>query len=318
MNHGIFSERHHSFQVKKPRLIAVDVDGTLLHSDGQISPRNLSALRLAEQNGVEVVIATGRRHSFAMRVLRSANLNPASALISSNGTVIRTVGADLIHRHQMPISTALWLCKHVAEFRRTLVMTFDKVGADGDDSHGALVCEDVEDLHASIGRWMQSNAPYIAHVAKLEDALLGTPEQDPPIQMMLCGTASRMAEAEARLLQHPLVAGVGMNTRPDTEITLHRTIYPDRDLSIVDILPAGCSKASALRQLAELRGISMAEVTAIGDNWNDVPMLEAAGQAVLMSNAPAELHQLAAEHGWRIAPSNDEDGVAFVLESVFS
>jgi len=301
-------------EMLSPRLIAVDMDGTLLHSDGHLTPRTLAALRLAHDAGTEVVVATGRRHSFAMRALREHNLPASNALISSNGTVIRTVGSELIFRTHMPLATALWLCDHAAEFRNTLVLTFDTIGLDGDDSRGALVCEHLDDLHASIGRWMDSNAPYISQVSRFEDALAG----DPPIQMMLCGTLDRMAEAEAVLLQHPKVSGVGATAHRDAEITLHRTSYPDRDLSIVDILPAGCSKASALHHLAELRGLTMRDVLAIGDNWNDLPMLEAAGQAVLMANAPEELLEIAAHRGWTIAPSNDEDGVAQVLEAAFA
>ena len=57
---------------------------------------------------------------------------------------------------------------------------------------------------------------------------------------------------------------------------------------------------------------------AIGDNWNDLPMLEAAGQAVLMANAPVELHALARQHGWHIGPTNDEDGVAQAIEAVLA
>ena len=290
------------------------MDGTLLHSDGHITPRTLAALGLAHSAGVEVVIATGRRHSFAMRVLREHGLPANHAVISSNGTVIRTVGSELLFRTHMPVATARWLCSHADDFRSTLVLTFDTVGPDGHDVRGALVCEQLDDLHASIGRWMQSNAPYIAQVTRLEDALVDDPEQAPPIQMMLCGTMERMAEAEAVLLEHPKVTGVGATAGLGAEITLHRTAYPDRDLSIVDILPAGCSKASALQHLVELRGLTMDDVLAIGDNWNDLPMLDAAGQAVLMANAPEELLQMAAERGWTIAPSNDEDGVAQILE----
>jgi hydroxymethylpyrimidine pyrophosphatase-like HAD family hydrolase len=297
-----------------PRLIAVDMDGTLLHSHGHITPRNIAALRLAESAGVEVVVATGRRHSYAMRVLRELNLPQTNALISSNGTVIRTIGAKLIHRTNMPLPTARWLCEHVSDFRNTLVLTFDTIGPSGDDTRGALVCEYLDDLHASIGRWMDSNAPYIAHVPRLEDALLA----DPPIQVMLCGSIARMAEAEARLLENPRITPVGAASRPNAEITLHRTQYSDRDLSIVDILPAGCSKASALAHLAHLRGFTMDDVLAIGDNWNDVPMLEAAGSAILMANAPADLCQLARERHWTIAPANDDDGVAIAIEEALA
>ena len=297
------------------KLIALDMDGTLLGSNGRVSERNAAALRAAEAAGIEVVIATGRRHCYAMHILRDLKLHHANALVSSNGTVIRTIGSELVHRSHMPLSTARWLCKHVADFRNTLVLTFDNVGSDGEDTRGALVVENPAELHGSIGRWMLVNEPYIAHVGSLEEALDG----DPPIQMMLCGPVARMREAEALLLQHPRVTPVGSEaTIPDAEVALHRTEYPERDLCILDILPAGCSKASALLHLAELRGISMQEVLAIGDNWNDVPMLEAAGQAVLMSNAPEDLKQIAHARGWALGLSNDEDGVAVAIEAVLA
>jgi hydroxymethylpyrimidine pyrophosphatase-like HAD family hydrolase len=297
-----------------PRLIAIDMDGTLLNSDGGISPRNRAALRLAEDAGTEVVIATGRRHSYAMRVLRGLDLAPHSALVSSNGTVIRTIGGELLHRAHLSKETALWLCEHVREFRNAMVITFDRLAPNGDDTRGALVCEQIDDLHDSIGRWMQSNEPYIQRVDRLEDAL----EADDPIQMMIAGSMARMAEAEARLLQHPRITAVGDEDRPGAEITLHRTSYPDRDLSIVDILPAGCSKASALEHLLQLRGLSAADVLAIGDNWNDVPMLRLAGRAALMANAADDLLRMAEASGWEIVPSNDEDGVAVAIEAALA
>ena len=249
-----------------------------------------------------------------MRVLRELGLRPDSAVVSSNGTVIRTIDARLLHRTYLSMHTARWLCEHLAEFRNTLVMTFDKVGPSGEDGRGSLVCEHMDDLHASIGRWMASNEPYIQRVDRLEDAL----HADPPIQMMLCGSVARMTEAEDRLLEHPLVTPVGAADRTDARITLHRTIYPEKDLSLVDILPAGTSKASALEHLAALRGVSTEDILAIGDNWNDVPMLRLAGQAVLMSNAPEDLKVVAKVAGWPIAASNDEDGVAIAIENALS
>jgi len=296
------------------KLIAIDMDGTLLGSDGGVSPRNAAALRLAEEAGLEIVIATGRRHCYAMHILRGLDLDPSNALVSSNGTVIRSIGSELVHRTHMPLSTARWLCEHVSDFRSTLVLTFDTVGPDGEDSRGALVVEDTADLHASISRWMAANEPYIAEIKPLSRALEG----DSPIQMMLCGPVARMREAEGRLLENPLVTPVGVEAAPGAEITLHRTEYPERDLCILDILPAGCSKASALTHLADQRGISMQEVLAIGDNWNDVPMLEAAGQAVVMSNAPEDVQTLALARGWTIGLSNDKDGVAVAIETLLA
>src|ERR1039457_6598195 len=105
------------------QLIAIDMDGTLLGDDGHVSPRNLAALLAAQAAGIEIVVATGRRHSYALNVLRPLGLDPFSALISSNGTVTRTLGShspgsepvpsQLIARSCLPRATALWLCSHV-------------------------------------------------------------------------------------------------------------------------------------------------------------------------------------------------------------
>lgn len=294
------------------------MDGTLLGSEGKVSARNLAALDLARAGGAEIVIATGRRHCYAMQVLRGLGLQEDNLLISSNGTVIRTIGAKLLARRHIANSTARWLCEHAGEFRSTLLFTFDTVRPDGEDTRGALVCEGLEELHNSIGRWMKANEAYIEHVPSLADLFSsGAAEDRAPIQAMLCGRIDRMRAAEAHLLTHPAVSAVGAEAHAGAEITLHRTEYPARDLSIVDILPAGCSKASALLNLMESRGLGAADILAIGDNWNDLPMLRLAGHAVLMGNAPPELKTLARESGWALAPTHDEDGVAVALECIF-
>ncbi len=290
-------------------MIAVDLDGTLLGLDGRVSPRNLAALHAAERAGILIVIATGRRHCYALHALQSLGLRPDGVLVSSNGAVVRSLDSALIERTWMPTGTARWLCGYLAEFRNALVITFDKVGPDGEDTRGALVVEELEDLHSSIGAWMRSNEPYMEHVRPIEDALMG----DPPIQMMLCGTVQRMRRAEALLLKGEGVMAVG-DVRPGGRIALNRTEYPARDLSLLDILPAGCSKGGALLRLGATRGVEAAEIMAIGDNWNDLSMLEIAGFPVLMGNAPAELRATAAERGWAVTTAHDEDGVAAAIE----
>jgi hydroxymethylpyrimidine pyrophosphatase-like HAD family hydrolase len=315
------------------RLIAIDLDGTLLGDDGRVSARNLASLYAAQAHGIQLAIATGRRHSFAMRVLRPLGLHHNSILISSNGTVTRTMGATaskegpsaapipsrLLARTHLPHATALWLCEAIRgegdqNFRNAFVLTFDRTMPDGEDSRGALVVERLDHLTASISRWMAANEPYLLQVYPIEHAL--TDPTDPPIQAMLCGTLERMARAEARLLEHPGVTVSGHESESGPhQLTLHRTEYPARDLSILDILPAGCSKGAALLTLAQARGIDAAEMLAIGDNWNDVSMLETAGRAVVMDNAPEELKAIARSKGWSIARSNREDGVADVIES---
>ena len=294
------------------RMIAVDMDGTLLGPDGKVSVRNQAALLAAQEADVEVVVASGRRHSFAARHLHDLGLRETSALVSSNGTVTRTLGGDLIQRTFLPISTARRLCSYLNEFRGSLVVTFDKLGADGEDLRGALVVEEFDELHASINKWMTANAPYIAQITPLEKALEG----EDPIQMMVCGPVDRMRRAETLLLTHP---SISTDIEPQeqiahAEVSLHKTQYPERDLSILDLLPPGCSKGSALSQLADLRGIPMEAVLAIGDNWNDVPMFEVAAHAVVMDNAPEDLKRHAELKGWCLGKRFDQDGVAEAIE----
>jgi hydroxymethylpyrimidine pyrophosphatase-like HAD family hydrolase len=269
-------------------------------------------------------------------VLRGLGLREENGLISSNGTVTRTIGTRLLERTLLDSETAAWLCGHLEEYRNSLVMTFDKVGEDGDDTRGALVVEHLEELNASIAKWMAANEPYIERVVPIEEALAGAA----PIQMMLCGRIERMRRAEGRLLEHPGVSAVGVTPLRRDEVrvpegaegaalgvaangagakaALHRTEYPERDLSIVDILPAGCSKGAALLQLAADRGVKAEEILAIGDNWNDVSMLELAGRAVLMANAPEDLQVVGATRGWVVGGRHDEDGVAEVIGAVLA
>jgi hydroxymethylpyrimidine pyrophosphatase-like HAD family hydrolase len=100
------------------------------------------------------------------------------------------------------------------------------------------------------------------------------------------------------------------------QIAMHRTEYAARNLSILDLLPLGCSKGAALDSLARIRGLERDEIMAIGDNLNDLEMLEYAGRAVVMANASEEIRALARRRGWELTASNDDDGVARAIEEV--
>jgi len=96
----------------------------------------------------------------------------------------------------------------------------------------------------------------------------------------------------------------------DGAVTVLRTEYPERDLSMIDVLNAGCSKGHALARWAARRGFRREEVMAVGDNHNDVEMLEFAGYPVIMGNACAELRA----RGWTVTRGNDDCGVAGAVE----
>jgi Cof subfamily protein (haloacid dehalogenase superfamily) len=281
------------------RLVAIDMDGTLLPTFSQtISTRNAEALRAAQRAGVTVAIATGRRTAYTAPLLENLGLRADMPLITSNGAVTRTLGGDPLDRSHLQASVARELCGLLRPFG-TLVFTFDMIG------RGELVLEDFEQAHQRIALWVEANRDAIEIVQPLEDALT---EGNDPIQGMVTGGVERMRQAENVLRASDLT----------TQCAAVRTEYPARDLSIVDLLPPGVSKGWALERLAARLGIDRKETMAIGDNWNDVNMLEWAGQAVLMSNAAHDLRAMAKLNGWKQAPPNDEDGVAVTLERALS
>jgi hypothetical protein len=279
-----------SLVVKPPiRLLAIDIDGTLLNPEFEISAVDMAALRRVHQEGVEVVLVTGRRHTFALPIAEQFGFD--LWLISSNGCITRSLAGETFHRDLLPAATCLTLCGEMKGFRGNTVLTFDT------ESKGAIVLEHMNELNASIQRWLEKNLAYIDFVIPLEKSIVTD-----PVQAMFCGPIARMHEA--------LEALASGSTAKD--ITVLRTEYPVRDLSIVDVLNQGCSKGHALERWAKYRGIAREQVMAIGDNYNDIEMLAFAGLPFIMGNASAELRG----HGWAVTRSNAEHGVAAAIEQV--
>jgi len=276
------------FSTSSIRLLATDIDGTLLNPQFQISEGDLSALRRAHAAGVEIVLVTGRRHTFALPIAKQLGFD--LWLISSNGAVTRSLSGETFHRDLMPAEICRQLCGAMQEFRGNTVLTFDR------ETRGAIVLERLDELGASIRRWLEKNIEYIEFVVPIENALVTD-----PVQAMFCGTVTRMSAALQALERS------GM----DGLVTILRTEYPERDLSMIDVLNAECSKGHALERWASHRGYRREEVMAVGDNHNDVEMLEFAGHPVIMGNACQELR----DRGWRVTGGNHECGLAAALES---
>jgi Cof subfamily protein (haloacid dehalogenase superfamily) len=280
-------------KISKPsiRLLATDIDGTLLNPQFQVSDCDLMALRRAHAAGIEIVLVTGRRHTFALPIAKQLGFD--LWLISSNGAVTRSLAGETFHRDLMPAETCRKLCAAMQEFRGNTVLTFDK------ETKGAIVLEHLDELGESIRRWLEKNMEYIEFVVPLESALVSD-----PVQAMFCGTMARMSQALAALDR------AGM----DGTVTVLRTEYPERDLSMIDVLNAGCSKGHALERWAAHRGYSRDEVMAVGDNHNDIEMLEFAGHPVIMGNACEELRS----RGWTVTLGNDACGIAAAVNMVIS
>jgi HAD superfamily hydrolase (TIGR01484 family) len=214
-------------------------------------------------------------------------------LISSNGAVTRSSTGEHFHRDLLPAPVAQRLLRYMVGFRSNTVLTFDR------DGKGAIVLETADELNLSIQRWLEKNSEWTEFIVPLEDALT-----EDPVQAMFCGNIPKMSAVQKMLLDCDF----------GNQFTVLRTQYDARNLCIVDILNQDCSKGHALQRWTEHRGIPRDQVMAIGDNFNDVEMLQFAGLPVLMANACDELKQ----NGWTLTLSNDESGVGYAINQVLN
>src|SRR5580704_12839999 len=105
------------------RLLAADIDGTLLNPQFQISEADMAALRRAQEEGVEIVLVTGRRHMFALPIAQQLGFD--QWVISSNGAITRSLAGETFHRDLLPAEVCRRKCVEMREFRGNTVLTFD-------------------------------------------------------------------------------------------------------------------------------------------------------------------------------------------------
>jgi HAD superfamily hydrolase (TIGR01484 family) len=288
--------------VTQYKLIAVDVDGTLLTSKGTISPRTREALLTATQKGIEVAVATGRRRSTARPILDQ--LDVPHFLVASQGAAVWRNGEILFHSH-LPAESARAALDLIRRHGLATVIL------------GNALREDVIWID---GDWHDNEriASYInrnRHVVREFD-----PEalEFDPIQFIVMDAQEKLEALDEELTGHtapPPSEDAPAQSGPDTRRALWRVIFSRNQFTAgpaIEIVGPQTSKAAALGVLCERLRITHHQVIAFGDNINDVEMLDFAGTGVAMGNATADARAAAS----RIAPSNDEDGIAVVLEEL--
>ena len=268
------------------RLLALDIDGTLLRSDKTVSPRTLLALAAAQRAGVRVVLVTGRRYPAARRV--AAQLPCEVDLVLHNGALI-VEGEAVVRCRTLDVEVA-----------RLAVRVGRAAGADpvvhcGRAGEGLLVVQaGMAPSNTLLAYYLDRSHPDVRTVADLESAL-----HEDPVQVMFGGGLQEMAALRVRLAE-------SLQGRARIE----RTVYPRLGVSLLDVLDPAVGKAEALAFLQARFGVAAAETLAIGDNWNDHEMLSGAGLGLVMGNADPRMRAL----GLPVIPSNDEDGVALAVE----
>lgn len=267
------------------RLIGIDLDGTLLDSGGRLSPTNRDAIHAAVTAGIHVVIVTGRSYPFARPV--ADPLPESLSLIVSNGAVERRMDGSRVVRRLLDRETARAVLEQTPSYRDGAALIFDR------DRGGQLVFDTMDWAHPGRAPYWRRNSAHIVQVSPLEEALV-----EDPVQVMFNGGVDTM-----RVLVTALRAQA-------SHYAVALTEYVDRDFSLVDITALEATKGRALASKAAQLGLTPQEVMAIGDNFNDLEMLEFAGTAVVMGNAAAVIR----ERGWHVTASHDDDGVARAIE----
>src|SRR5713101_7128165 len=244
------------------RLIALDIDGTLLDSRWQLSEANRSAIAEATRRGIEVTLVTGRRYDFAMPVARK--LDSPLTMIVNNGALIRSKEGRTHLRHLLPRNTAQQVLELTRPWREGAAVIFDR------PLENQLMLEVLDPDDSLRYAYYSRNKEFIGLANPLESCLT-----EDPIQVMFSGKVAAMREAEAALRGAPFAS----------EFALAVTMYETRDFAMMDVLNPICSKGASLAEWATLRGFAREEIMAIGDNHNDLEMLTFAGIPVVMGNS---------------------------------
>jgi Cof subfamily protein (haloacid dehalogenase superfamily) len=269
------------------KLIALDIDGTLLDSRWALPEANRAAIAEATRRGIEVALVTGRRYDFAMPI--AVQIGAPLTMIVSNGAVIRTQDGTTHLRHLLARETAARVLEITRPWRDSTGVIFDR------PRENQVILEVLVSDDPIRSAYYARNKAQIGQVVPLESCLT-----EDPLQVMLSGKIEPMSQAEAVLRA----------AQEDEGFKVASTVYATRNFAMIDVLNSQCSKGAALAEWAALRGLAREEVMAVGDNHNDLEMLSFAGIPVVMGNCVPELRNF----GWHETASNDHNGVAAAIE----
>jgi hydroxymethylpyrimidine pyrophosphatase-like HAD family hydrolase len=278
------------------RLLALDLDGTLLDPRGKVSARNRQALTDARQCDVRVALCTGRRFRDARPLALDLGLDVP--LISHNGALTK-------HAETLETVSVLLLPLTAAQ---TAVRVGQAYGADAlvSDDHeglGVLVYDHLSGDNPSLLRYIkwarrvhgEEGARAIREVPSLANYL-----DHEPVHIAFSGGCAMVSDL-AKILAEELGSAAKLLT----------TMYPQMDFALLDVIHPQASKGVGVAAAAAELELGPEEVMAIGDNFNDLEMLEFAGTPIVMANADAALRE---RQDFHATASNAEDGVALAIE----
>lgn len=246
------------------RLLALDLDGTLLRGDHTVDPRDVAAIAELQAAGVVVTIVTGRLHSGAVAAARACAIDGVIACMEGSHLIDLTTGATVAHHPLADEATARWRAAVDAHALAGFVLDADGIHHD------------------------HRGAPYAGYVATWSPNLRVAAPIDARTGAALATVA--IGEPDAVAAAHAALAG---GAAPPYAVRFAVNGHPGKHAVLTRA--AGPTKGTALAALCEAAGCTLADAVAVGDWVNDVPMFAVAGRSFAMGGAPDDVRAVASD-----------------------
>ncbi len=260
------------------KLLALDLDETLLNENYRVSQRNREAVQKAVQKGIMVTIATGRIFRSALPYARELQVD--LPLVTYHGALIKKVSGEVLMHRSIPGELTLDILNMAEEEGFYINLFLDDRLYIKEENESARYYKSIASIPAEV-------------VGSLPSFFLR--EKKEPTKMSIISKDEDYLDELRNLLLHSYA--------PELSVMQSRPFF-------LEIIHSGASKGQALSYLAQMDNIRPEEIVAIGDSYNDIDMLQFAGLGVAMANAPEEVKRSADV----IAGTNTEDGVALFME----
>jgi Cof subfamily protein (haloacid dehalogenase superfamily) len=259
-------------------LVAIDLDGTLLTSDGTLAPLGTDMLNRAAEKGIRVVLSTTRNPDYVLPICRMLGIS--DPIICTNGAQVwGSPDGPVWANHTIPLEAALSIARLADAYNWELSTTI-----------GSMTY-----LRRRPGQMLGPFAPNKTVVATNSNAITAE-----PVRILVW--------------QPEAIEGIRSLCRKFTDECYSETyLNPDESVHSLGVFPLQADKGKGLALVLERLEIDREKVVAIGDNPNDLPMFRVARVSVAMGNAPTEVKRKATF----VAPSNDDEGVAWAMNAVF-
>ncbi|MBC6356312.1 HAD family phosphatase [Lactobacillus helsingborgensis] len=280
------------------KLVACDLDGTLFNSNMTISEENAAAIKLAQENGIEFLVATGRSPQQSRKNMREYGLK--TGFININGALVYDANNQLQVKHQLPNDKA----KLVAHILLKNQLYFELVTAD------KIYSNDISKRVVNLARSLMSLNPGVT----FKKAVATAAGSNAMLSMTLVENFDQLlADPKTeimKIISFDAHGPAAFSSAKKEIMSLGDVAVTSSAAANIEINDIKAQKGPALLDYARKKGFKKEEVAAIGDNLNDASMIRDAGVGVAMANAVPAIKKLAQVK----TKSNDDNGVAYILK----